>query len=73
MFHSVDISFSYISRFAYVPCLHTAEAISEKLMECFLDWNLGRKLSSIAMDNRSSNDVIIAILKDQLDIRALPL
>jgi len=67
------ISFSYVFRFAYVPCPHTAEAISEELMECFSDWNLGRKLSSLTVDNCSSNDAIIAILKDRLDIRALPL
>jgi len=73
MFHWVHISFSYVSRFAYVPCPHTVEAISKKLMECFSDWNLGRKLSSLTVDNCSSNNAVISILKDQLDIRALAL
>jgi len=64
---------SYVFRFAYVPCPHTAENISEELMECFSDWNLGRKLFSLTVDNCSSNDAIISILKDRLEIRALPL
>ena len=67
------ISFSYVFRFAYVPCPQTIDAISEALMECFSEWNLGRKLSFLTVDNCSSNDYIIAILKDRLDIRALPL
>ena len=67
------ISFSYVSRFAYIPCPHTVEAILEKLIECFSDWNLGRKLSSLTVDNYSCNDAITGILKDRLDSRALPL
>ena len=32
-----------------------------------------RKLSSLTVDNCSSNDAITGILKDRLDVRALPL
>ena len=73
MFYTFNMEISYVFRFAYVPCPQTTEAISEELMECFSDWNIGRKLSSLTVDNCSSNDAIIGILKDRLDIRALPL
>ena len=65
--------FIFFTRFSYVPCPHTAEAIAEELLKCFSEWNLNRKLSSITVDNCSSNDALIGILKDRLDIRALPL
>ena len=64
---------SYVFRFAYVLCPHTVEAIYEELMECFSDSNLGRKFSSFTVDNCSSNDAIIGILKGRLEVRALPL
>jgi len=49
------------------------ETIYKELTECFSDWNLGRKLPSLMMDNCSSNDAIITILKNRLEIRELPL
>ncbi|CAN6696665.1 unnamed protein product [Malus baccata var. baccata] len=43
--HFIDDSWtlqSRIIRFIYVPCPHTAETLSDVLMECLLDWNLDR-------------------------------
>nr|XP_028957589.1 zinc finger BED domain-containing protein RICESLEEPER 2-like [Malus domestica] len=40
--HFIDDSWTLQSRirFIYVPCPHTAETLSDVLMECLLDWNL---------------------------------
>ena len=48
----------YFSRFVYVPSLHTKDVLAEVLVNCFLEWNIDRKLSTIIVDNCSTNDVI---------------
>ncbi|KAF7802170.1 zinc finger BED domain-containing protein RICESLEEPER 2-like [Senna tora] len=58
---------SRILRFAYLPCPHTAEAISSLLVECMLDWNIDRKLSTITLDNCSTNDSLVSSLLVKLD------
>ncbi|KAF7153098.1 hypothetical protein RHSIM_Rhsim01G0156000 [Rhododendron simsii] len=52
--HWIDDSWklqSRIIRFAYVPCPHTAEVLSEVMMDMFLEWNIDRKLSTLTVDN----------------------
>lgn len=46
----------------YVPCPHTAEVIADVLFECLLDWNIDRKLSTLTLDNCSTNDLVVAML-----------
>ena len=41
--------------------------LSEVLIDSFLDWNIDRKLSTITMDNCSTNDVVIHVLLRKLD------
>ena len=53
-------------RFIYVPAPHTAEALSIELIKCLSDWNVDRKLSTITLDNCSTNDAIARMLLDQL-------
>ena len=53
-------------RFVYVPCPRTAEVISNVLFESLLDWNIDRKLSTITMDNCSTNDVVVDVIIDKL-------
>ncbi|KAF7827285.1 zinc finger BED domain-containing protein RICESLEEPER 2-like [Senna tora] len=62
---------SRILRFAYLPCPHTAEAISSLLVECMLDWNIDRKLSTITLDNYSTNDSLVSSLLVKLDSSSL--
>ena len=45
-----------------MPPLHTKEVLSDVL----LDWNMDRKLSTITVDNCSSNDGMIDILLEKL-------
>lgn len=51
-----------ILRFIYVPSPHTVEALSNELAKCLLDWNVDRRLSTITVDNCSTNDAMIPLL-----------
>ncbi|KAF7811903.1 zinc finger BED domain-containing protein RICESLEEPER 2-like [Senna tora] len=62
---------SRILRFAYLPCPHSAKSTSSTLVECFLDWNIDRKLSTINLDNCSTNDSLINLLLMKLDTSSL--
>jgi hypothetical protein len=57
--------FSYVylfCRFIYVPAPHTAAVIGDELYESLVDWNLDEKISSITLDNDTTNDAVIPIL-----------
>ncbi|KAL5580764.1 hypothetical protein UlMin_013206 [Ulmus minor] len=67
--HYIDDSWilqSKILRFMYVPCPHNTETISDALMGCLMDWNVDRKLSTLTVDNCTTNDAAIPIMKDKL-------
>jgi hypothetical protein len=42
-----------------VPAPHTAEVICEELYEALVEWNLDEKISTLTLDNCSSNDKVI--------------
>ncbi|KAH7865867.1 hypothetical protein Vadar_012410 [Vaccinium darrowii] len=68
--HFVDDSWKLQSRtlrFVYVPCPHTVEVMCEVLMETFLEWNIDRKLSTLTVDNCTSNDAMISLLLEKFD------
>ncbi|TXG73028.1 hypothetical protein EZV62_001607 [Acer yangbiense] len=68
--HFIDDSWamqSRILRFIYVPCPHTAETLCEALNDCLMDWNIDRKLSSITVDNCSTNKQMIPSLLEKLN------
>ncbi|XP_057740251.1 zinc finger BED domain-containing protein DAYSLEEPER-like [Arachis stenosperma] len=48
--------------FTYVPAPHSNEVLSNALMKVLLEWNLDRKLSTITLDNCSTNDAMIDVL-----------
>ena len=52
----------YMYRFIYVPALHTSEVIGEELYESLVDWNLDEKISTITLDNCTTNDAAIPYL-----------
>ncbi|KAK2656262.1 hypothetical protein Ddye_009314 [Dipteronia dyeriana] len=67
--HFVDDSWtlqSRIIRFIYVPCPHTSKMLADVMMECLHDWNIEHKLSTLTMDNCSTNNAMIRILLDML-------
>lgn len=57
----------------YVEYPHTAEIISNKLFECVMAWNIDRKLSTITLDNCNTNDCVVGMLLNKLDIYTLML
>ncbi|XP_021751905.1 zinc finger BED domain-containing protein RICESLEEPER 2-like [Chenopodium quinoa] len=52
---------SRIIRFLYVPAPHTAEVLADALKESIQSWNLDLRLSSITVDNCSTNDAMMEI------------
>uniref|UniRef100_A0A7N2KRW2 Uncharacterized protein n=1 Tax=Quercus lobata TaxID=97700 RepID=A0A7N2KRW2_QUELO len=47
---------SRVMRFIYVPSPHMKEVLSSVLLDTLLEWNIDRKLSTVTMDNCSTND-----------------
>ncbi|KAE8709865.1 hypothetical protein F3Y22_tig00110328pilonHSYRG00714 [Hibiscus syriacus] len=62
---------SRIMRFIYVPCPHTAEVLADVLYESLCDWNIDRKISTVTVDNCSTNDLMIHLLLDKLSLNSL--
>ena len=74
MFIELCYNYSYnFSRFVYVHSPHTKDVIAEVLVNCFLEWNINRKSSTITVDNCSTNDVMIRLLLNKLDTSSLML
>ena len=59
--------FYYFSRFVYVASSHTKYVFFDVIVDCILEWNIDRKLSTITVDNCSTNDVMIRLLLNMLD------
>ncbi|XP_074580915.1 zinc finger BED domain-containing protein RICESLEEPER 2-like [Curcuma longa] len=58
---------SKILRFAYVPCPHTSDALTEVLMDAFMEWNIDTKLCTITVDNCTTNDSLIEVIKSAIE------
>jgi hypothetical protein len=56
-------------RFIYVPSPHTKEVLSTVLLE----WNVDRKLSTVTVDNCTTNDAMMRILLEKLQVSSLAL
>ncbi|GJV85813.1 zinc finger BED domain-containing protein RICESLEEPER 2-like protein [Tanacetum coccineum] len=52
---------SKILRFLYVPCPHTSEVLTNVLMDALMEWNVDTKLSTITVDNCTTNDSLIGL------------
>ena len=49
-----------------MPSPHTKEVLSDVLLQTLLEWNIDRKLSTMTVDNCSTNDAVINIILDKL-------
>ncbi|CAN0930109.1 Putative AC transposase [Linum grandiflorum] len=61
--HYIDNSWtlrSHMLRFIYVPAPHSSDRLAAVLVNCMLDWNIDTKVSTITLDNCSTNDAMIA-------------
>ena len=52
-----------------MPPPHTGIALSEKIYTFLTDWGIERKLFSLTLDNASSNDCFVELLKSQLNLK----
>ncbi|XP_022883127.1 zinc finger BED domain-containing protein RICESLEEPER 2-like [Olea europaea var. sylvestris] len=68
---TTDMWTSNQKKFIYVPCPHTAESLSTVLMDCLFDWNIDQKLSTLTVDNCTTNDAMINIMLDKLSLGSL--
>ncbi|WCJ29532.1 hypothetical protein M5689_011160 [Euphorbia peplus] len=57
---------SRIIRFIYVPSPHTTDVICDALIDCMMDWNLDTKLSTLTLDNCSTNDSMVSMILSKL-------
>nr|KAJ0202220.1 hypothetical protein LSAT_V11C600333530 [Lactuca sativa] len=72
--HYIDVNWklqNQIMSFIHVPSPHTADALSQAMMECFLEWNIDNKLSTLTLDNCSTNDAIVDKLLGTLTTSSL--
>lgn len=58
----------FFTRFIYVPCPHTSEVLTEVLVDALMEWNVDTKLSTITVDNCTTNDALIRKIKGKLQL-----
>ncbi|KAK9683107.1 hypothetical protein RND81_10G117100 [Saponaria officinalis] len=56
-------------RFAYVPCPHNKETLTQVLLDTLNMYNITEKVSSIVVDNCTKNDAMMEVLKPKFDAR----
>jgi hypothetical protein len=49
-----------------VPCPHTGEAICDALYKCLQSWNIDCRVSTVTLDNCSSNDTMIGLMESKI-------
>uniref|UniRef100_A0ACD5YR72 Uncharacterized protein n=1 Tax=Avena sativa TaxID=4498 RepID=A0ACD5YR72_AVESA len=68
--HYIDASWnlkSFLLRLVYVPAPHTAQVLCDVLHEVLVEFHLERKISTITLDNCTTNDKAVDDLLDKLD------
>jgi hypothetical protein len=62
-----------VLNFSFMPPPHNSISLCEKFYNLLPEWGIETKIFSITLDDASSNDVSIDLLKNQLNIKkALP-
>ncbi|CAN0872663.1 Putative AC transposase [Linum grandiflorum] len=72
--HYIDNSWklrNHMIRFLYVPAPHTSERLAKFLIDSLMDWNVDSKMSTITLDNCSTNDAMIEKIRRKLDSNTL--
>ena len=65
--HFIDEAWALRSRilsFMHITLPHDAYTLSKVLTETLMDWNIDMKLSTLTVDNCTTNDAIISIVKE---------
>jgi hypothetical protein len=60
-------------RFMYVPCPHTSEVICDTLHKCLQSWDIDRRVSTVTLDDCSTNDSMIGLMETRLGAANIPL
>ncbi|XP_058753844.1 zinc finger BED domain-containing protein RICESLEEPER 2-like [Vicia villosa] len=58
-------------KFIYVSTPHNRKTLADTLLEYLMDWNLDRKLSTLTLDNCSTNDAMIERILNKISPRSL--
>ena len=48
---------------------HTGHPIADSISECLIDWGIENKISTITLDNASSNDLAVRVLKENFEAK----
>jgi hypothetical protein len=56
-----------------VPAPHTGEVISDVLHDVLQDWQMEKKVSTVTLDNCTTNDNLMGAMKDKLSLPSLML
>lgn len=51
-----------------MPPHHTGVHMSDQVCSMLKDWGIQKKIMSITLDNASSNDVFVDVIKSELDL-----
>lgn len=70
-FFNIFVPLFFIYKFIYVSCPHTSDVFADVSMECLLDWNIDYNLSTLTVDNYTTNDAIIEFLSENLSNSSL--
>uniref|UniRef100_A0A803MZP9 BED-type domain-containing protein n=1 Tax=Chenopodium quinoa TaxID=63459 RepID=A0A803MZP9_CHEQI len=62
-----------ILRFAYVPCPHTKDTLAQVLLDTLNMYNIAEKVSSIVVDNCTTNDAMLDVLSPRFNEKSLML
>ena len=46
---------------------HTGHVIADSISECLIDWGIDDNISTITLDNASSNDLAVRVLKENFE------
>ena len=57
--------------FIYVPGPHTSKVFADVSIQCLMDWNLDRNLSTLTVDNCTTNDAMIERVLEKILSRKL--
>nr|KAJ0189953.1 hypothetical protein LSAT_V11C800446630 [Lactuca sativa] len=71
MWTTINQKKGYMCIFIHVSSPHTVDALSQAMIECFLEWNIDNKLSTLTLDNCSTNDAIVDKLLGTLTTSSL--
>ena len=58
-----------VLNFCEMPTPHTGVALAEKILSLLCEWGIEQRIFSLTVDNASSNDICVIMLKSQLRLR----